>query len=52
MDHLSVNADQAYNISRAVGNDAQEHFAAKFRTIERAYQVLNGAEAHTDRVIG
>ena len=24
MDHLSVDADQAYNISRAVGNDAQE----------------------------
>jgi WXG100 family type VII secretion target len=24
MDHLKVNADQAYNISRAVGNDAQE----------------------------
>jgi WXG100 family type VII secretion target len=24
MDHLRVKADQAYNISRAVGNDAQE----------------------------
>jgi hypothetical protein len=24
MDHLRVNADQAYNTSRAVGNDAQE----------------------------
>jgi hypothetical protein len=24
MNHLCVDADQAYNISRAVGNDAQE----------------------------
>jgi len=24
MDHLRVEADQAYNVSRAVGNDAQE----------------------------
>ena len=24
MDHLKVDADQAYNTSRAVGNDAQE----------------------------
>jgi len=45
---LKYDPDQVAHL----GNDAQEHFAAKFRTIERAYRLLNGAEAHADRVTG
>jgi hypothetical protein len=35
-----------------LGNDAQEHFAARSRAVARAFEMLTGEVARVDRVIG